>query len=74
MEVKIYLLDELLATLTFKSEGHNWYLASQSLHVDESPEIRQAIAIAVSSVTIDVFQPTGRKVVLNEVSYVATPL
>ncbi len=74
MEVKIYLFGELLATLTFKSEGQNWDLASQSTHVGETPEIRKAIAIAVSSVTTDVFQPTGRKVVLNDVSYVATPL
>lgn len=71
MEVKIYLFDRLLATLTFKSGGQGWYLASQSMHVGETPEIRKAIAIAVSSVTTDVFQPTGRRVLLNDVSYVA---
>ena len=74
MEVTVYLDGQLIATLAYRARDGRWLLVGRELHVADGDSVRGAIATAARDVTTDVFQPSGRRVQINAVEYVARPM
>jgi hypothetical protein len=74
VDVSVFLCGQEVAELRFVRATSAWELARKTLLVAPTEQTERAIKIATSSLMMDVFQPTGRVVQLNEVQYVAKPI
>lgn len=72
MDVEVYKLGVSIASLRFTVVQGAWSLVRQDLWVEGTADVEAAIRRVVQSVTTDVFQPSGRTVELDDISYVAT--
>ena len=73
MYVTVFLRKERIANLQFEVQASSWTLVSKEMLAEATPEVNAAIERAAYHVKTDVFQPTGRRVELDEVQYVAQP-